>query len=360
MADKKSLLIYLALFVLITISSVSATEYSDKTVTSSDVTPIIEEINDVNGASVIEETSNDIESSQKKVKTIDNNKETCEHSDKNGLESTVDSNVSSNERVSSEKTGIDGAKGVSTNMNQKTDLFKTSNVVDGSEISSFENLATETKKIYSDYNKLSNEDIYKNLGIKSSQFSVSISSVLITEGESVTLKLNGPKATTNVSFIYLVIDTNDTWYRFDGEFTKVISNLSPGFHYIRIFVDVDYTNMYFKPYFVLVEPKSNESQNQKAKADTKVKLTLKKVKVKKSAKKLVLTATLKKGKSAVKKALVTFKFNGKKYKTKTNNKGIAKVTIKKKILKKLKVGKKIKYQVSYGKTTRKQTVKVLK
>lgn len=48
---------------------------------------------------------------------------------------------------------------------------------------------------------------------------------------------------------------------------------------------------------------------------------------------------------------VIFKFNDKKYTAKTNKKGIAKVTIKKNILKKLKVGKKVKYQASYGKTT---------
>ena len=80
--------------------------------------------------------------------------------------------------------------------------------------------------------------------------------------------------------------------------------------------------------------------------------------VKKSAKKLVLTATLKKGKKALKNKKVTFKFNGKKYVRKTNKKGVAKLVIKRKVLKKLKVGKKIKYQVSYGKKTRERTVKV--
>lgn len=89
-------------------------------------------------------------------------------------------------------------------------------------------------------------------------------------------------------------------------------------------------------------------------------LSLKTVKVKKSAKKLVLTATLKKGKKAIKNVKATFKFNGKIYKSKTNSKGIAKVTIKKSILKKLKVGKKIKYQVTYLKETVKKTAKVKK
>ena len=91
-----------------------------------------------------------------------------------------------------------------------------------------------------------------------------------------------------------------------------------------------------------------------------LKLTLKTVKVKKSAKKLVLTATLKKGSAAVKSKKITFKFNGKTYKAKTNKKGIAKVTIKKSVLKKLKVGKKVKYQASYSKLKVKKTAKVKK
>ena len=91
-----------------------------------------------------------------------------------------------------------------------------------------------------------------------------------------------------------------------------------------------------------------------------LKLTLKTVKVKKSAKKLVLTATLKKGSAAVKSKKITFKFNGKTYKAKTNKKGIAKVTIKKSELKKLKVGKKVKYQASYSKLKVKKTAKVKK
>ena len=84
-------------------------------------------------------------------------------------------------------------------------------------------------------------------------------------------------------------------------------------------------------------------------------LSLNNVKVKKSAKKLVLTAKLNK---KLKGKKITFKFNGKKYVAKTNKKGIAKVTVKSNVLKNLKVGKKVKYQATYLKDTVKKSVKV--
>ena len=82
-------------------------------------------------------------------------------------------------------------------------------------------------------------------------------------------------------------------------------------------------------------------------------LAIKTVKVKKSAKKLVLTATLKKdnGKYLEGKQM-TFKLNGILIKTvKTNKYGVAQVKIKPYILKSLKVGKKVTYQAIYAKTT---------
>ena len=64
---------------------------------------------------------------------------------------------------------------------------------------------------------------------------------------------------------------------------------------------------------------------------------------------MVLKATLKwtNGK-AIKGKKIVFKFKGKKYKAKTNKKGVAKVTIKnKKLIKKLKKGKKYTYSAKY-------------
>ena len=57
---------------------------------------------------------------------------------------------------------------------------------------------------------------------------------------------------------------------------------------------------------------------------------------------------------------ITFKFNGKTYKAKMGKNGVAKVIIKKNILKKLKVGKKVKYQAKYGKLIVKKTSNVKK
>ena len=93
---------------------------------------------------------------------------------------------------------------------------------------------------------------------------------------------------------------------------------------------------------------------------TVTKLTLSKVKVKKSAKKLVIKATLKINGKAKKGLTVKFKFNKNSYSAKTDKNGVAKITVAKKVLKKLKVNKKVTYKASYGKTTAKKTVKVQK
>lgn len=90
-------------------------------------------------------------------------------------------------------------------------------------------------------------------------------------------------------------------------------------------------------------------------------LKLKKVNVKRSANRLVLKAALKKVKGKyLKGKKITFKFKGKKYKVRTNKKGVAKVIIKSSVLQKLKVGKKVKYQATFKKDTVKKSAKVKK
>ena len=80
------------------------------------------------------------------------------------------------------------------------------------------------------------------------------------------------------------------------------------------------------------------------------------LKVKKTAKKFTLKATLKINGKYVKGKIVKFKFKGKTYKAKTDKKGIAKVTIKKNVIKTLKKGKKYTAKITYSKKAVKTTV----
>ena len=87
-------------------------------------------------------------------------------------------------------------------------------------------------------------------------------------------------------------------------------------------------------------------------------LKAKKVTVKRTAKKFALKATLKINGKLVKGKTITFKFNGKTYKVKTNKKGVAKKTLNRKVIKKLKKGRTYAVKVTYLKDTIKTTVKV--
>ena len=88
-------------------------------------------------------------------------------------------------------------------------------------------------------------------------------------------------------------------------------------------------------------------------------LKSKNIKVKKSAKKIVLKASLKKVKGKyLKGKVIKFKFKGKTYKVKTNKKGIAQKTLNKKVIKNLKKGKTYKVKVTYLKDTIKKKIKV--
>ncbi|WP_458455044.1 C1 family peptidase [Methanobrevibacter sp.] len=88
-------------------------------------------------------------------------------------------------------------------------------------------------------------------------------------------------------------------------------------------------------------------------------LTASKVTVKKkTAKKFYIKAKLKINGKLIKGKVIKFKFKGKTYKAKTNKKGIAQVTIKKNVIKKLKKGKKYTVKITYLKDTIKTTVNV--
>lgn len=98
---------------------------------------------------------------------------------------------------------------------------------------------------------------------------------------------------------------------------------------------------------------------QQAKVTVKNVIKAKNLKIKKSARKVRIKVTLKtSAKKPIKGKKVTLKIKGKKITAKTNKKGVATFKIKKSILKKLKAGKKYKYQVIYGKDTVKKTLKV--
>jgi hypothetical protein len=178
----------------------------------------------------------------------------------------------------------------------------------------------------------------------------------ITEGSAANVVI-----TTNSTFtgdvIVQVANKNYTVNVVEGKGSISISGLTANTYTATAFFK---SNGIFNDSTKTTTFKVTSKSTPSSKKSDVIKLTLKKVKVKKSAKKLVLKATLKINGKAVKGKKIIFKFNGKKYTAKTNKKGVAKVTIKKKVLKKLKVGKKVKYQASYGKTVKKYSIKVKK
>jgi hypothetical protein len=157
---------------------------------------------------------------------------------------------------------------------------------------------------------------------------------------SATVKMTGPKVKSNVE-IYVDHKLVKSISLKNGKIKYKVSKFGLGKHHVKVLFHKG--NKFFSKTFHI---------------NIKYYVTLKSVKVKKSAKKLVLSATVKTTKKVKKGLKVTFKFNGKKYKAKTNSKGVAKVTVKKNVLKKLNVEKKVKYQVTYLKHTVKKTAKV--
>ena len=199
---------------------------------------------------------------------------------------------------------------------------------------------------------------YVRLGNNTDNIISTISKDNIPEDESVLISLNAPASYRHVD-VY-VDGVFYSSYRLNiGEVMVSVGNLSVGKHNITLTNNFNYAKN-FK--ISVSKPKTTEKTNSNPVKPSKpvIKLTLKKVKVKKSAKKLVLTATLKINGAVAKNKRVTFKFNKKTYDVKTNGKGIVKVTINKSVLKKLKVGKKVKYQVIYSGNVKSYSVKVQK
>jgi hypothetical protein len=110
-----------------------------------------------------------------------------------------------------------------------------------------------------------------------------------------------------------------------------------------------------KKYTITVTYKGFTAQN-KVTVKSVVKPLKKTVKVKKTAKKLKTKVKLK-GKKVLKKKRVYMKFKGKTYKAKTNKKGIATFKVPKKVIKKLKKGKKYKAVFTYKAKANGKTIK---
>ncbi|MDO5814176.1 MAG: hypothetical protein Q4Q18_00955, partial [Methanobrevibacter sp.] len=196
------------------------------------------------------------------------------------------------------------------------------------------------------------EDVFSITVKKNSgKFTSSIDSNIVKIGYSVVVKITSSLKGSNEFDIYVDGVFNQTVKVGKGSVKVPFFFTTVGKHSIKVINYESGSKTPFHSNTFIVNVKSASSKDI-------VKLAIKKVKVKKSAKRLVLKATLKINGIAKKGLKVKFKFNKKKYTAKTNKKGVAKVTIKKKVLKKLKVGKKVKIQASYGKTVKKIKVKV--
>ncbi|WP_458404683.1 Ig-like domain repeat protein [Methanobrevibacter sp.] len=197
---------------------------------------------------------------------------------------------------------------------------------------------------------------YKYVDVAKAAPSVSVNAPSsITAGSAITLPINLPSDATGV----VLVDVDGKGYYAElsnGVANVAVAGLTAGDKILnyKYLGDSKYAPINGSTTLKVTAPSAP------AKKADKVTLTLKKVTVKRSAKKLVIKATLKINGKSKKGLKVTFKFKGKKYTAKTNAKGIAKITVKKSVLKKLKKGKKVTYTAAYDKVTKKVTVKVKK
>ena len=235
-------------------------------------------------------------------------------------------------------------------------LVATVPVSGSADIYSLKSLAKGKYQFYINYTIAGvedDEDVYVEVKENTPGFSASVSSNSITAGDTIDVTFNSPIDTAD--FVWITIDNNAVKLTkiSNRMVSEVISGLGVGTHKINVKYG-DEVNFYSNTFTVEVKDKPAPP------VSPTVTLSLSTAKVKKSAKKLVLKAKLLIDNKAVSGKIIKFKFNGKTYKAKTDKKGIAKATIKHSVLKKLKVGKKVKYSASYESKSVQKTAKVKK
>jgi hypothetical protein len=212
---------------------------------------------------------------------------------------------------------------------KKGTVFATVPIVDGSAWYSFAKL-TEGGHIflldytYGDYKHVSDgydEDYYSvHVYKKDTRYTSSISSSSILVGQNVAVTLKGP-ASSHDTVIIKVDGLNVKQITgFSGSLNEIVSGLTAGTHHVTVMISGDsyYSNTF--------EVKVNTPAPAKVKKATKIVAKKATFKAKKKVKRY--TITLKSGKAAVKKVIVTLKVKGKTYKAKTNKKGKAVFKIK--------------------------------
>ena len=215
-----------------------------------------------------------------------------------------------------------------------------------------------------------------NKGVARLQAKLDVGNYEVTSINPVT----GQKVVKNLTIVKRIVENKDVPMDFDaGTYVvvraidddgtpvgagEVVSLKVNGISYVGVSNNIVYAkvkiNLNPKKYTMTFQYRGYKTTSKLVVKQT-MKLVKKTVKVK-IGKKIVLKAKVKlsNGK-AVKGKVIKFKFKGKYYKAKTNKKGIAKVTIKKKsVLKKLKKGKKYKYTAIYNKNKVSGKVKIIK
>ena len=179
---------------------------------------------------------------------------------------------------------------------------------------------------------------------------------------NLTVSLNNTTETIKANHVWKNANLTEGKYVFNVTYAGLENSYNP------CNISVELTVM--KNIYPIFEQLNAQATKQLSTLQTKIKtvqtqlaaatVTYKSIKaaktVKKSAKKLVITVTLKK---QVKGKKVHLSFNGKTYSKKTTAKGIAKFTISKSVLKKLKLGK-LAYQVIVGDNVAKKSITVKK